>query len=69
MDIKTANTSLRPSLFLLGIDKEWIWSSENGWIDKKQQTDVSEMIIENNDLSEIKKLIKKKKWWMFWIKR
>jgi hypothetical protein len=68
MEPKIGKSSSRPSLFLLGIDKEWIWSSENGWIDKKQQKDVSEKKIENNHLIEPQTHVMKKKWWMFWKK-
>ena len=60
-----SSTKDKTILYLLGINKKWVRNTENEWsefIEKDAQTTSIEFTFEEPEV------IKKKKWWQFWIK-
>ncbi len=47
-------------LILLGIDKQWVLSKKNGWVDKAKFEKL------NNTLSTDLLEMTSKRWWQFW---
>ena len=57
--IQSKNTAKQEVvLILLGIEKQWVRSKKNGWVDKSKR--------ELKNLSTDLEVMSSKQWWQFW---
>ena len=57
--IQSKNTAKQEVvLILLGIEKQWVRSKKNGWVDKAKR--------ELKNLSTDLEVMSSKRWWQFW---